>query len=103
MIVRLMGEGQFRIADEESSALNELDNQAVEAIEADDEARLTNVLEAIGGLVRDRGERLGDAHLAASDLIIPPADLTLDEAHKLYSGEGLIPDLPVAGKSVTPA
>jgi hypothetical protein len=44
--------------------------------------------------VRDRGERLDDADLTPSDGIVPPDDLSLDEARDLFSGEGLIPDLP---------
>ena len=44
--------------------------------------------------VRERGERLPDGELAASDLLVPPTDLSLDEARRLFSGEGLIPDLP---------
>jgi hypothetical protein len=45
-------------------------------------------------IVHERGERLDDADLSASDLMIPPADLTLEEARELFSGDGLIPDLP---------
>ena len=45
-------------------------------------------------LVRDRGEQLPDEELAASDLIIPPSDLTLEETRELFTDEGLIPDLP---------
>jgi undecaprenyl-diphosphatase len=44
--------------------------------------------------VRERGERLPDEDLSASDAIIPPEDLTLAEAKQLFDGEGLIPDLP---------
>ena len=37
-----------------------------------------------------------DDYLGASDLVIPPTDLTVDEARELFTEEGLIPDLPVA-------
>ena len=97
MIVRLMGEGQYTVDAELVGELNQLDAQAAESIEAGDEERLQGLLEAIGRLVRERGERLDDAQLAPSDVIIPPADLTLDEARELFAGEGLIPDLPVRG------
>ena len=94
MIVRLMGEAQFRAPDDLQSELNELDNEAVAAVQAADEQRLHSVLERMAQLVRDRGERLPDDDLSASDLLIPPADLSLDEAQELFSGDGLIPDLP---------
>ena len=94
MIVRLMGEGQYQVADELASDLHELDTEAVQAVEDGDETDLRRLLEAMGHLVRERGERLHDAHLGASDLVIPPADLSLAEARELFVGEGLIPDLP---------
>jgi hypothetical protein len=94
VIVRLMGEAQFRVDDALAGELNELDNEAVRAVEAGDETTLGSVLERMAALVRERGERLDDSDLASSDLMVPPTDLSLDEARELFSGEGLIPDLP---------
>jgi PspA-Associated protein len=95
MIVRLMGEGQYRIDDALVNQLNELDNQAQAAMDAEDEPALDDKLDQMWQLVRDQGELLSDDELSASDLIIPPSDLTLEETRKLFSDEGLIPDLPV--------
>jgi hypothetical protein len=89
-----MNEAQFRLSEDVASELNDLDNQAVKAVEADDEAHLREVLARMVSIVHERGERLDDADLSASDLMIPPADLTLEEARELFSGDGLIPDLP---------
>lgn len=97
MIVRLMGEGQYRVDDAIVQRLNELDENAEEAVEKGDEARLRGTLAGMAALVRDNGERLEDSDLRASDAIVPPDDLSLDEARELFSGEGLIPDLPVPG------
>ncbi len=94
MIVRLMGEGQYRVDDDLRGQLNELDDRALTAIEADDEPALDDMLDQMWQLVRDRGEQLPDEDLSASDLVIPPSDLTLEETKKLFSDEGLIPDLP---------
>jgi hypothetical protein len=95
MIVRLMGEGQYRIDEELQSRLNELDIKAVERIDQEDEPALDQILDEMAQLVRDEGERLPDDDLSPSDLIIPPSDLTLEETRALFSDEGLIPDLPV--------
>jgi hypothetical protein len=95
MIVRLMGEGQYRIDDELRNQLDELDTRAQAALDANDEAALDGVLDEMGKLVRERGERLPDDDLSTSDVIVPPSDLTLDETRELFSEEGLIPDLPV--------
>ena len=95
MIVRLLGgDGQYRVGDDVVAALNELDDQAVQAVDAGDEADIHRLLELMAKTVRERGERLADDDLSSSDLIIPPDDLSLEEARELFSGEGLIPDLP---------
>jgi hypothetical protein len=44
--------------------------------------------------VQGQGERLADDDLSASDVVIPPSDLTLEETKRLFSEDGLIPDLP---------
>jgi hypothetical protein len=96
VIVRLMGEGQFQVDEGVLEELQQLDDQASRAVEEADEESLRSLLATMAKTVRDRGERLPDADLSASDAIIPPEDLTLDEARELFEGEGLIPDLPVA-------
>jgi len=95
MIVRVMGEGQFEVADGLQARLNEIDEQASAAVERGDETELQRRLGELAQLVLAEGQRLPSEHLAPSDLIVPPSDLTLDEARELFSGEGLIPDLPV--------
>jgi hypothetical protein len=94
VIVRLMGEGQYRVDDSVRERLNELDDQAVAALEASDETELDKRLEEMFALVRAEGEPLPDDDLSASDVIIPPSDLTLEETRELVSHDGLIPDLP---------
>ena len=94
MIARLMGEGQYRVDDDLRGELNVLDDRAGAALEAEDEPALDGVLDEMWELVRGRGERLPDDDLSASDLVIPPSDLTLEETKKLFSEDGLVPDLP---------
>jgi hypothetical protein len=94
MIVRLMGDTQYRIDDEVREQLNELDDRALTAMNEENETALDGVLDEMWQLVRDRGERLPDDDLSSSDLIIPPSDLTLEETRRLFSEEGLVPDLP---------
>lgn len=94
MIARLMGEGQYRIDEDLRAQLNELDERAAAAVDAQDEGALDDVLDEMWQLVQERGERLPDDDLSTSDLIIPPSDLTLDETRQLFTEEGLVPDLP---------
>ena len=95
MIVRLMGDGQYRVDDSLHDRLNEIDALATAAVEKGDEGELRKHLEELARIVEEEGERLDDADLSASDLMVPPSDLSLEEAHELFAGEGLIPDIPV--------
>ena len=96
MIVRIMGEGQWRMDDGSIEELNRLDDEAGAAVESGDGDELAQLLERMASFVREQGERLDDADLHQSEAIVPPTDLTLEEARELFSGEGLIPDIPVA-------
>jgi hypothetical protein len=94
VIVRVMGEGQFEIDDEVAKGLDEIDEQAEQALEAGDQERFSELLRRMANAVRTNGARLPDADLSPSEAIVPPDDLTLEEAHELFEGDGLIPDLP---------
>ena len=93
MIVRLLGEGQFRVDDALFARLNELDDDIARAVEAQDERALWSGLQALAEAVRSNGSRLSDEELMPSDAVIPPEDLTLDEARELLSDDGFIPDI----------
>jgi len=91
MIVRILGEGQFEVADSELDRLNELD-AAVEA-EVDRgnaEAFAAKLTELLDG-VRAVGAPLADDSLEDSDLILPPGDATLEEVREMLADDGLIP------------
>ena len=92
MIVRIMGEGQYRIDDSDRDNLNELDNAAVVAAEGGDEAAFLKTFGALLDHVREVGKRLDDEELEGSDVLFPPADTTFAEAKHEFTGEGLIPD-----------
>ena len=46
--------------------------------------------------VRTNGTRVPDEDLTPSEALVPPPDLSLEEARALFEGDGLIPDLPAA-------
>jgi hypothetical protein len=96
VIVRLLGEGQFRVDDSLIARLNELDDQVGKAVADGDERALWTGLQALADTVREKGEKLSDGDLSPSDAVIPPEDLSLEEAQELLQDEGFIPDVPVA-------
>jgi hypothetical protein len=89
-----MGEGQYRVDDSLAERLNELDDRATAAVDAGNEIELDQALDEMFALVRSEGELLPDDDLSASDAVIPPSDLTLEETRQLMEQEGFIPDLP---------
>jgi hypothetical protein len=91
MIVRIATEGQYELADGDVAALNELDNAAVAACQTGDEGSFHDVFSKLLDFIRSQGRPLGDDELAGSDLILPPPDVSLQEASAEFSGDGLIP------------
>jgi hypothetical protein len=92
VIVRISNEGQYRVDDALHGRLNELDDAAVAAVSADDEDAFHAAFEELLDLVRTQGQELADDELGASDIILPPADLTFVEAGEEFTGDGLIPE-----------
>jgi hypothetical protein len=94
MIIRIMGEGQYRLDDSVLDKVNELDNATVAAVDAGDEAAFSERYATLLDLIRGQGTALADDDLEGSDVMFPPADLSFAEAvdGEHFTGDGLIPD-----------
>jgi hypothetical protein len=92
MIVRISGENQYRLADSDAEHLNELESAVVAVVEGGREDGFADVFRTLLDYVRSHGTVVGDDELEGSDVILPPADLTFQEAGREFTGEGLIPD-----------
>ena len=94
MIIRILGEGQFRLDDSVMGELNLSDDRVQAAIEADDEVLLGEALAGLLETIR-QGEPLADDDLSDSDLIVPDSAATVEDARAMLassgSTEGLIP------------
>ena len=91
MIVRISGEGQWRMSSAHLATLNVLDNELVEMIAGCDEGTFQARLDQMLSYVRENGEPIPPDLLVESNIILPPADTTVDEARALFVGEGLLP------------
>ena len=91
MIVRMLGEGQFRVDDAATAELNQLDVVLETAVEHGDEAAFTVALANLLAQVRAHGSPLPADILESSELILPHEDSSMDEVRKLLTDEGLIP------------
>jgi hypothetical protein len=92
MIVRISGEDQYRFPDSESERLNELESAVVAVVEGGQKDGFAEAFRTLLDYVRTHGTPIASDELDASDLILPPSDLTFEEAGREFSGEGLIPD-----------
>jgi hypothetical protein len=91
VIIRIATEGQYEIQDDDLESLNQLDNDAVAACADSDEARFRQAFDELLKLIRTKGRALDEEELEGSDLILPPPDISLEEAKQEFTGEGLIP------------
>jgi len=92
MIVRVFNEGQYELQDGAVERLRELDVKTEAAIEAGDEAGFRHCYDELLKVLREQGTPLADDDLRGSDLMLPPADISLAEAQTEFSDHGLIPD-----------
>jgi hypothetical protein len=91
MIIRILGEGQFDVAEHTVEALNGIDNELQVAVDSNDEVGFREALRSLLTLVREVGGRVPDDYLGPSELVLPNADATIEEVRALLGEEGLIP------------
>jgi len=94
-IVRIMGHGQFTVDNKTLKRLNEIDNVLVELVsrERSDDGEFRKKLSELNDIVVKNGKTLDPREIVRSDIILPSADLSIDEAKKLFIGEGVIPEI----------
>ncbi len=89
MIIRVMGEGQYRVDSALFDTLNGIDNRIVENVQNGEQEEFSSGLAELIGCIQSNGQRVADTELVESDIIVPPADLTLAEARDVFKGTGL--------------
>jgi hypothetical protein len=94
-IVRIMGHGQFTVDGKTLKKLNDIDSALVELVgtERSDDTEFKKRLTELSNLVVKKGKPLDPHEIIRSDIILPSADLSIDEAKKLFQGEGVIPEI----------
>ena len=92
MIVRILTEGQYKLSSNYLDQLNEIDNKIVEMVETDNKESFHQLLEEMLNLVRENGSPVPIDEITESDIVLPEPDITINEAGKLFTGEGIVPD-----------
>jgi hypothetical protein len=93
-IVRIMGQGQFTVDNTTLKRLNEIDDSIVQLVstERSDDIEFRKRLTELTSIVESNGQPLDPKEIIQSDIILPSTDLSIDEAKRLFKGEGVIPE-----------
>lgn len=90
MIVRILGEGQFRVDDETAAKLTVLDKDLDASVAAGDEPAFAAALGVAMTIVRAVGTPVADDEFVTADYILPFSDATIAEVRKLLA-DGALP------------
>jgi len=89
MIVRILGEGQFDVAD--IDALNELDTTLQAAADVGDEPAFAAALSGLLDAVHQIGTVVPEDQISPSALVLPARGTALSDVRTMLGDEGLIP------------
>jgi hypothetical protein len=92
--VRISGIGQYELDDEAIKTLDKLDDRLMESLNAGDEKGFQSTLHETISFVQSNGKEVPHDRVVPSEVIIPPDDVTLDEARSFFTDEGLMAPLP---------
>ena len=94
-IVRIMGHGQYSVDHKTLQRLNEIDDLLVQLVSTDrpDDNEFKKHLIELTSIVETNGKQLDPKEIIQSDIILPSADLSVDEAKRLFIGEGVVPEI----------
>jgi len=101
IIVRVSGQGQFKVNREIMDRINDIDNSIVSLLENADtdvdansikvkQKELNEKINEIINLIRTNGMPLDDKEITQSQIMIPNPDISVAEAKKIFRGEGII-------------
>jgi PspAA-like protein len=102
-IVRVAGHGQFKVSKSTINKINDIDNQIVDILNKDtnnndnnskiaDEKEFRRKMTEMVNLITTEGKPLDNKELIESHIIVPTADLSIEEAKKIFKDEGIIPE-----------
>jgi len=98
MIVRILGEGQYQVGDDDTTKLTEMDRELDAAVQKGDEL----AFHATVRFVRESGTPVPADSFETAEFILPFSDATLGEVRKLLT-DGKIPGDSLGFPSAGPA
>jgi hypothetical protein len=92
MIIRIMGEGQFQASDALCDELNKIDNRIVTLVEEGKPEEFRKELAMLISEIKGKAEPIDAKEIVNSDIIVPPGDLSFEEAKAVFKGSGIFED-----------
>lgn len=92
MIIRIVSEGQYEIPSSFFDELNAIDNSIVELVSQGNEIEYREELSKLIDMIKTNGKQLDDSDIVESNIIVPPSDLTFEEAKEIFIGVGVFED-----------
>jgi hypothetical protein len=109
IIVRVSGQGQFKVNKETMNKINDIDNEIVDLIEnsnsgsssssssssknkTQQEKEFRGKMDQLVKLITVEGKRLDDKEIKQSNIIVPDPDISIEQAKKIFKDEGIIPE-----------
>ncbi|MGB9929407.1 MAG: PspA-associated protein PspAA [Methanosarcina sp.] len=92
MIIRIMGEGQYRAPETLCDELNQIDNRIVQFVTEGKAEEFRKELARLITEIKGKGEPVPSEEILQSDIIVPPEDLSFEEAKDVFKGEGIFAD-----------
>lgn len=92
MIIRIMGGGQYRAPETLCDELNQIDNRIVTLVTEGKNEEFRKELVKLISEIKEKGEAIGAEEIIKSDIIVPPEDLSLEEAKTVFNGSGVFKD-----------
>ncbi len=105
IIVRISGQGQYKINRDTQDKIDEIDDSIVDIFEQSGsttvsqdanskegvrERELRDKLTRIVNIVTTDGTKVDDKEIVESNIIIPTPDISFEDAKKIFRGEGII-------------
>ena len=104
IIVRISGQGQYKINRDTQDKIDEIDDSIVDIFEQsgsttvnqdavkskEGERELRDKLTRIVDIVTTDGTKVNDKEIVESNIIIPNPDISFENAKKIFRGEGII-------------
>lgn len=92
MILRIMGEGQYQAPESLCNELNKIDNRIVVLVSEGKAEEFRKELAKLISKIKEKGEAIDAKEILKSDIIVPPEDLSFEEAKAVFKGSGIFAD-----------